>query len=303
MTTATTSTVIDHTSDAGFRTWVAEVIAQLLAVGLTQTADTGQINTATVTRPGTSTSGGYAIFRFNDTAQATSPVFIKLEFGTNTVATTPAMWITVANGSNGAGTLTGLITTRVIAANSTAPSSTVTLYVSRFMYNTTAGACGMVWKINGGGNASQSLAGFIIFRSNDGSGVVTTDSVHLLTNSNTASSAASSGFMQVISYLSSLVYNTGAWPSSSWGKLPFKLTATVFGGNVQVGPCFQYTPVMGITNWLCLGLLAEIGIGTSFVFAILGATTHTFLQVGYAVGTTDITADNLATTGICMLWE
>lgn len=95
MTTASINTAVAHSSDATFRTWVAEVIAQLLAVGLTQTADTGQIDTATATRPGTNTSGGYAIFRFNDTAHSTTPIFFKLEFGTASSAAVPQMWITV----------------------------------------------------------------------------------------------------------------------------------------------------------------------------------------------------------------
>ena len=127
MTTASTNTAIDHTSDAGFRTWVAEIITQLLAVGLTQTADTGQINTASVTRPAINTMAGYAIFRFNDTLHATNPIFLKLQFGTGGSTTTPAMQLQVGRGSNGSGTLTGLTTANVACLMNTAPTSTIRL--------------------------------------------------------------------------------------------------------------------------------------------------------------------------------
>jgi hypothetical protein len=67
MTTATTTTVIDQSTDAAFRTWVAEFIAQMAVVGLAITTDTGQINTGSATRAGANTAAGYSIFRFTDT--------------------------------------------------------------------------------------------------------------------------------------------------------------------------------------------------------------------------------------------
>jgi hypothetical protein len=96
-------------TDAGFRTWAQKIHDALTAIGLTQTADTGQINLSTVTRPGSNdTAGGYEIWRFNDTLQATYPIFIKIEYGMNTVASNqPSLWITVGTGSNGSGTISG----------------------------------------------------------------------------------------------------------------------------------------------------------------------------------------------------
>src|SRR5882757_2238071 len=148
--TVTTNTVVDQSTDAAFRVWIAEAITVLFTtLGVTQTADTGQINTATVTRPAViNTAAGYVIGRFNDTAQSTSPVFFKLEFGTGTVQpTNPAMWITIGTGSNGSGTLTGVIGTRVSTGGFGAIASTITPYVTSGCYNTTAGFLGFVWKM------------------------------------------------------------------------------------------------------------------------------------------------------------
>lgn len=314
MTIATTNTPSDQSSDAAFRIWIAEVITQLLAVGLTQTADTGQINTTTVTRPAvTNTSGGYVIFRFNDAAQATAPVFFKLEFGSgNPAPASPTMWITVGGGSNGSGTLTGLVMTRVsVCVNSTGPNNIATPVVSRFCYNTTAGFLGMVWKINSIFLASnRSAGGFFIYRSADSTGVVTTESVHLITNSSVAGATNAISFMQVISYLNSTVYNTGTWPTGQWGTWPLGLAASLFSTQASVGPVFQFTPVPGITPWAALALNSEFPIGNTTVTALVGATTHTFLSVGSPFGNSTQTAlaytVDPATAGsltVAMLWE
>ncbi|MCB1713466.1 MAG: hypothetical protein KDH96_13660, partial [Candidatus Riesia sp.] len=66
-------------TDALFRDWGSKLSAAIQAVGLVKTGDTGQINWSTVT-VGTGIRG-YEIFRFNDSLQATTPVFIKIEYG------------------------------------------------------------------------------------------------------------------------------------------------------------------------------------------------------------------------------
>lgn len=308
MTTATVNTVISHAATANFRTWAAEVIAQLLAVGLTQTADTGQINTATVNKPAINTSAGYAIFRFNDTAQGSSPIFMRIEFGTGSATTNPQMWITVGSGTNGAGTINGLALDRVSVTGDVAPVSTATPYVSRFCYNAAQGFLGMAWKLNGAA-ANVNLGGFFIFRSTDSAGAPTTDAALLITNStSTGGSTGNAGYMQVISYVNATAYNAAAvpaWPLSSWGYVPFGVTATFFGSNSQVFPVFQYTPVLGISASTAMALLAEVGMGSTVTLALIGVTTHTFIQVGGAFGTSQITQQSLstATYGMLMLWE
>lgn len=66
--TTSSSAVLDNTSDAGFRNWITEMITALsVTLTLSVTNDTGQVNTATVTRPVVvNTAAGYSIFRFTD---------------------------------------------------------------------------------------------------------------------------------------------------------------------------------------------------------------------------------------------
>jgi hypothetical protein len=70
------------TLDSDFRSWGSGLSAQLAAIGLVKTSDTGQIDWTTVLKP--TSSGqirGFEIWRFNDALQATKPVFIRLDYG------------------------------------------------------------------------------------------------------------------------------------------------------------------------------------------------------------------------------
>lgn len=314
MTTASTNTTISHASNAAFQAWVTELVTMIFTtLGLTQTTDTGQINPATVTIPATNTSAGYVIGRFNDTAQSTSPLFFKLEFGTGGSTGIPAIWITIGTGSNGSGTLSGVVGTRVAAGHQqdTLVGAGVTPYITRACYNATDGVFWLVWKNNASGTTNQSLAGWLIARSNDNTGAVTTDAVALITNSNTASGQTPSAFGQYISYLTSTAYNgTNGLVASAWGIMPFSTTITLFGSNAQMGPVWQYTPVIGICNWAAIALVGEFAVGTTIPSTLVGSTAHTYIAVGAAFGNTTIGQQGLNGVGggsntftLALVWE
>jgi hypothetical protein len=114
-------------TDAEFRAWGLAISTALAAVGLVKTADSGQIDWLTVLKPaGAGASQGYEIWRFNDALQATASVFLKIEYGSGTNLAYPSVWVTIGRGSDGAGTLTGLLTVRkqvnALASNA-APSA------------------------------------------------------------------------------------------------------------------------------------------------------------------------------------
>lgn len=140
-----------NSSDANFRTWGSYIAARLLAVGMVQTADTGQINWTTVTAPAAiSTYQGYEIWRFADTLQATAPVYFKLEYGSgNVAAANPGMRITFGTGSDGAGNLTGTLSASVVGGVITAYATPGSLFGSgdtnRFVFATWNGASTGTW--------------------------------------------------------------------------------------------------------------------------------------------------------------
>lgn len=102
--------------DTEFRDWVERVHDAIEGAGLVQTADTGQIDRATVAAPTTSFEVmGYEMFRFDDTEQANLPIYIKVEYGSGFISgadARPGCWFTAGTGTNGAGTLTGQVTSR-----------------------------------------------------------------------------------------------------------------------------------------------------------------------------------------------
>lgn len=164
MATQSWSTRIRHDSDATFREWGAEFAAKMGAVGLVQTADTGQINWSTVTRPGTNTEGGYEIWRFNDAQQSTAPVFMRIGYGTLSLVTSPRLQITVGTGSNGAGVITGTALTIARGCNGNQSQTTDTGRQSYMC--AVAGFFGFNWKTAAGATEGS----FFICRTADGNG-------------------------------------------------------------------------------------------------------------------------------------
>lgn len=105
---------IAHATDAEYRAWVQQIHDILNTLGLVQTADSGQINPATVLKPTVASSpNGYEMWRLNDALQATAPVFFKIEYGASNPVANPMIWLTVGAGTDGAGNLTGNKSTRL----------------------------------------------------------------------------------------------------------------------------------------------------------------------------------------------
>lgn len=126
-----------NTTDANFRAWCSFIRDLLVTVGgWVQTADTGQMNFTTVTTPSVAnTKQGYIIVRMADALQATSPVFLRIDFGSGGNALTQGIWLTIGTGSDGAGNITtkrfdgGSVTTPTITPG-TNTTGTVNAYGS-----------------------------------------------------------------------------------------------------------------------------------------------------------------------------
>ncbi|MGH7619852.1 MAG: hypothetical protein ACREPM_21785 [Gemmatimonadaceae bacterium] len=103
--------VYDVSTDPHFQAFCTFVKSVLDAGGWTQTSDTGQMNVATATHPAAvaNTKAGYLVYAMADSLQATKPVFVRFDFGCSNTVNCPALWITIGTGSNGSGTITGLM--------------------------------------------------------------------------------------------------------------------------------------------------------------------------------------------------
>lgn len=291
MTTSLYSTTWEHTSDATFRDWGSALSAAFLAVGLTQTADTGQINWTTVTRPGTNTAAGYEIYTFSDTLNATKPVYMKIEYGTTANTSMPGMWATVGTGSNGAGTITGTVSARQQLSTNANIGSTVTSYPTYVCYKD--GHFAFALKV-GSANTTQAHAIMCVTRTSDSAGADSGDGIAFYYGI-TRTSALS---QQPISFLTSTAYTAHTQYSLRVGAV----TSSSFGGsNFQVYKHFtitpQCTPLIGIASVLT----AELGAGATFSLALVGATARTYL--GLNTAQTGMSADSSTAMGMAILWE
>lgn len=268
MSASTSSLVRINDTDANFRAWVAAVLTAIAAGGLVQTADSGQINPITVTRPlAGNTVQGYAIFRSDDATGGLNNFYFKIEFGSGTAANTPAIWITIGWGSDGAGTLTGNLSTRSQIQPSTSSATPIDCNFSSGTGHLVLG----LWVGSGGTGPTLVLS---IERTRSPSGTIE-DQVFVYGGGNTSVNT------------NQVVPRTGTVPTqdttSGAGWRALSVTAATYGGDKGVG---TLAPQKG--GWLMEAMNLFIGNSTDFAtsqtqytFTIYGAS-HTYISVSTA---------------------
>lgn len=274
---------------------------------------------------GASTSQGYCMLRFNDTLQATSAIYIKLEFGTggNGVGY-PMIWATLGTGSNGSGTITGTTIPKSALCWGNYNGTGLTNYPSYYCYNATQGVAWFAFKCGGTGTGNNAMLGMLIYRSVDNTGAPTSDAVMFLANQlNTTAGAANGGALGIYDYNRSTgTYSTaspngtaGAWNTSWFGHLPFTCYSSLLGTTAQVYPIYQWkgnstTPGIGITNAAAIGCGPDWGVlGTTGTITIIGATSLTYIALAAINGYQYITGGSytagFAASNACLvlLWQ
>ena len=126
------SIIPTNTTDAGFRDWGSALSAQL-GLMLTRVVTSNDIDWLTVVAPTTyNQMKGFEVYRFNDAAQATHPLFFKIEYGAGTsAAIAMGIRLTLAKDCDAAGVLSGiLLVPTIINGASTSNSSAQTSYIS-----------------------------------------------------------------------------------------------------------------------------------------------------------------------------
>lgn len=126
MATSTFSVTLNNTST------IKAIHNALITLGLVQTSDTGQLNltTAPAANSTANYSFGYTVYRWNDDYQATYPIFLRIDWTNyNKTDGSKNIGITVGEGTNGAGAITGKTITST--GGSTSGSGTAaTAYMS-----------------------------------------------------------------------------------------------------------------------------------------------------------------------------
>lgn len=291
------STVVDMTSfttDAKFRTWGSAVSAAILASGLTQTADTGQINWSTVSKPGaTNTKAGYEIWRFNDTLQSTKPIYMRLDYGSSNVASgnSPSTWLTVGTGTDGAGTITGV----GMAVNQGVSSATSTSNTASFVgaaYSTSSGTATIIAGLTYNG-APVHAGLWVVSRTCDGTTGTTDGNGVWVYNGATPNSPQVGG----ASYTLTTNYAMAQLVASS----PLKNASYSGGSTLYVAKNYALIPNPYPINGALSYYTTDISPMSTFAASLWG-TSHTYL----ALGNTNSTGHNSLQVGTSVgayIWE
>lgn len=300
MTTASWSTVLDQTSDAAFRAWGSELSTKFAAVGMVQTADTGQINWTTVTRASTNTAAGYEIWRLSGSA-----LYFKIEYGSGSATTTPSLWITVGTGSNGTGTITGQSSTRTqVGSPSTAIISTVTSYQSYLC--ATASYFGLAWKI-GSGSAGFARQFIVAAQTVDNTGAASSVGYYVLANTGSGTSLYAQNVATTAGVTGSALTNLAASPFFVPGNSSANPASSADGAGNNQAFVWWYqilgtTPMSPLLHAATV-LKAELTLGNTASMTLVGSSAHTYLSATQAyIGDAgqNITNTNLA---YLMLYE
>jgi len=298
MATQAFLSVIDHTSTAGFLAWGSEWNAKHAAAGLVQISlavEPGQINWATATRPGINTIAGYEIWQMNDSIAGAYPIYFKIEYGTDSLANVPAIYMTVGTGSNGSGGLTGQLSTRSKITKNLAPSSTTTTWMSYLCV--TEGAYNILWKVAAPNVGISALGNFRFERtlSDDGSmnGIGYRIYVPTGTNADT---------QQCVRVASPAV----TYPlTAKWGVMILAgQTSSDDGmGHKQAFLHEGVEPVARLLFATNSVFSAEYGVGIVFSLSLPWfLSPKTYLSWGAMVGG-DCTSTSSTTMGVAVIWE
>lgn len=303
MTTISTSSVILHGSDADFQAWVDEFHGLLVGCGLVQTADTGQLASPCVAaRPGSSTYAGYEIWRFNDSLQGTAPIFMKWEYGTSSSTAIPSWRLTIGTGSDGAGTITGVVLNNVIPC----PASTTTAAGAWTHYAChTEGVFFICFGALSAQGRSRSFAA--ISRTCDTAGNWTAEGAVTIVHGGGSSLTTIAGSRAwKFSPLTTFNFRgQSSAESNNFFWLPGSETTTDVGGDTQTFPCVIALPNFVMAPGFGVVMNTELTIGSTAPITYIGSTPKTYIQMEKQpnqIGCRNSQTDD-AEIGLVIVWE
>ena len=207
----------------------------------------------------------YEIWGMGDALQATSPFYLKIECGTGGTANGPNIFVTLGTGSNGAGTLSGNVSSRVSIGNNT--GNTTTAYVCDFSGDTNRFGC-ILWR-NSTGTMSRI---FCVDRSKNSAGSDTGDYATLVTCGYTGATQQSV-FKASMDRLSPMEYST----ASRWVTvLPITATSGSVNNHVHVSPIFPMVGQVDNPSIMALVALAADYAENDSIVATLYGSAHTY---------------------------
>lgn len=289
MTLRTTSQKDSFSNDAEFRAFVTTVHDHLAAC-CTQTGDTGQINLSTATRPTVGNSGGYEIWRFNDSLQSTAPIFFKIEYGSVAfLVSNPQIWLTVGTGSDGAGTITAtgfpsgtIMPRRTVTSTGSGVQGAYTGNTYCHYQSDGSGFAVLLWPAGGVSQAGQFLFSIERFRNADGT--ANGDGVNLLhTFSLTSATCNYDGRFFIVGATQPTTSTTAGWPTLNIGQ-GGAAASVLMGTTLYPWPVFTGAAPRLASPSQMIVLVGGADMGAAVTFAMTHyGTSRTWLCAGNGV--------------------
>src|SRR5262245_39759969 len=266
--------VADCSTVANFKSWGQAVSNFILAAGWVKTADTGQVDWATIASVPASGNYVYEIWRPGD---ALTSFILKMEYG---YSNAPHLAVSMGLTTNGAGILVGTFTPRIRVAESpaSAPSAS-TLYSCWFAGDNNRLGLAM-WKDVG------SAQFFGIERSVDSSGAYTSSYVTFWTCGNVG--FGSTNCQRTISLTGggTMPGTTASGSTDGWGVRSWNAGFNMaYANSIMMDTC---APMVGYWDYPCtiVGLMNPNDVADSVTFeTIIYGTKRTYLPLkGFLFG-------------------
>lgn len=291
----------DNNTD--IRSLGSELNAAMLASGLVQTSDTGQVNWGTVTVPGSvSTLYGYEVWSILGGALC---VRIEWYSPSNLAGTfTPRFKYIIGTGSDGSGNITGVIfTSTLTTANNTLSSGNKPSYIS----NPSSGDFfGLVYKVGGvtsGGSYTPSALAFCIEKTVDGTGAP--DGFGYVITCHDEAVGGASGLVSAKKAVWVIATGMLYALTNLFCIVPRGLTDSSVGTDKQAFVHQVAANRVRLSHGVCTVVASEALPNTTFNICVVGdpvSATRGYVSVGYGIGGSH--AGSSSNTYSCaILWE
>ncbi|HHG5001630.1 TPA: hypothetical protein ACPWGV_004942 [Pseudomonas aeruginosa] len=295
-------------SAASFKQWIQSMHDNILACGLVQTADTGQLDIAGISAvPAAGAYAGYLIYKFADSLASSKPVFIKLRPYVGQAGGSTYLFgnvaVTVGFSTDGAGTMTGINTAEFNFYNSSSGSVRAFTSGATTSYAIhSEGRFALCLGINAYANNVPNnfcMLFLDVTRTLDANGEPTTDGVVVTRNGVPYYSNSTVGPAEMRPAKALLNTTMGAWNQALTPFVGGQDAATA-GGNTQIQRTYRLVPALVPDPALTLFWSAAITAGDEYDIAVDGITRH---YIALSVNT-GLVADAATArgAGFGMLW-
>lgn len=320
---AIVSTVLSRNNLTVWKAYMTEIHNELIASGLVQTGDTGQLDISAVgSLPADAAYAGYRMYLLDDPISlAGHAIYIKLEFGCGQEGTSPSnanqtqfpfIRVTLGAKTDGAGAvfaqdgvtaispaLQFICPQNVVIGSagsiSGTPPAVVNMYICR---NDDRGFYGFVFAANGRGGTGSTTVQYnasslclLIQRTLDSAGAPTTEGFtvyHNMIGSAAASSVRWPSVSSIAPYKTKTLgfsyINASTQFTLDANVRPGGVDATPISGQIQTGPCYTYHKELRLNPNMVTYRTQDMFEGTQFEVETSPGISANFIALGPGSG-------------------